>query len=1192
MKSRLICSLVLLAAACLQPAHSQTITGSIGGSVLDPSGASVSNAAVSAVEQTRNATVSTTTDSTGRYVFATLPPGLYTLRVEAPGFKASETKNLTLQANQNLAAPTVSLQVGQISESIEVTAQGLQLQTESGERSASLTGKQISNIALNSRSYLPLVALVPGITSAPSLPTAGHGGIGSINSNGNRSNQNNLTLDGVGNVDTGNNGDQLATVSLDSVQEFRILTSNYQAQYGRSSGSQISVVTKSGTNAFHGSGYLYHRNESLNANNWLNNRDGLPRQKFRFNDAGYTLGGPLYIPKFGERLKNRIFFFTSEEFQNQLQPHGLNRNTVPTALERRGDFSQSVDKNGNPFPYIKDPLSTQPCATTASGNHAGCFQDGGVLGRIPAGRLYQPGLAVLNAYPAPNALGNVGYDYTSQISASYPRREDLGRIDLVLNDKNKVFARFIYNRDSVTSPYGSFVLGSNLPKADITDARPGRAWAVNWTSNINPTTVNEFTWGFGKNVINISPTSGVLTRSFNNLSGLPVLYPGAITNDFIPSFNFEGTRIANANGNFGTSNAPFFNYNTSIEFIDNLSKVINNHVVKVGGYAQRSRKDQSSFAANNGNYDFSDSPNNPSDTGFGFANAAVGVYNNFNQASQRVSGKYRYTNVEWYAQDTWKVTPRLTLDYGLRFYWIQPQYEAQQLTSNFLQSLYDPAAAPRLYYPALQGGVKVAVDRANPSDVRPSYAIANLVPNTGNLLNGLVQPGRGISKYLTKNRGISYSPRLGFAYDVTGQQKFVVRGGAGIFYDRYQGNEIFNLLTNPPTAFAPSLNFGLAQNINPANALLGPSGLTAMDPSGKNPTTANYSLGVQYKLPFSLALDTTYVGARSWHLISRRNLNATPYGATFLPQNQDPTNTSTTPGSAALNSNLIRTYPGYGDITLQEFVGTSNFNSLQVSLNRQFAGGLFLGVAYTFSKALGVTSDDGGYNRIDSLTRFANYGPLNFDVRHVLAINYIYNLPAFFRGRNAVLHSVLDGWQLAGLTRFRSGAPFEVGFSVPGFGNPQITGSYTEPSRVQVNGNPYANAGGIYNYLNPNAFAPGTPTNLGAIGLGEGRNPFYGPHFNNTDLSIQKEFALGERVALQFRMDAFNAFNHPNFNGNPGNACNNSGINCTVNFASLSGGVTNSYLKADGTLNNKNGFGTVAGASDPRILQLAARFVF
>lgn len=293
-----------------------------------------------------------------------------------------------------------------------------------------------------------------------------------------------------------------------------------------------------------------------------------------------------------------------------------------------------------------------------------------------------------------------------------------------------------------------------------------------------------------------------------------------------------------------------------------------------------------------------------------------------------------------------------------------------------------------------------------------------------------------------------------------------------------------------------------------------------------------------------------------------------------------------------MDRNFLRPYPGYGDIAIHEFSSTSNFNSLQVSLNRQFARGLFLGLAYTFSKALGVTSGDGDYVRIDDLRRFAQYGPLSFDRRQTLAVNYIYNFPEVFRG-HAFAHSLLDGWQISGLTRLQSGSPFEVTYSIPGYNNENITGSYTEGGRVQVIGDPVKGykQSGPYSWLNPYAFAPPA---VGSIGLGEGRNPFYGPGINDTDLSMQKTFYVREeRLQIQLRVDAFNAFNHPQFGGVGGTGVsNNSGIFSQINFTGINGGVSNAFLKPDGTINNINGFGTVSGARDPRILQLAARIVF
>jgi hypothetical protein len=332
----------------------------------------------------------------------------------------------------------------------------------------------------------------------------------------------------------------------------------------------------------------------------MSNRDGQARRKQRYNDLGFTVGGPIYVPNHFNRDKNKLVFFFSQEYQRQLNPQGTRNQTVPTALERQGNFSQSVDKNGNPV-TIRDPTTGTPFA----GNI------------IPASRLYGPGLAVLNLYPcrisssAPNGLPNKGFNYTSQISDSYPRREDRLRGDYNLSDKWKFFTRWVNNSDAVTSFYGSFVLGSSIPLVPITDSRPGDGVAVNATTLISPTMTNEASWGFGKNTIHITPTTDGLTRAKTGIN-LPVLYPDDVQQDFIPTFAFNGSRLAGT-ASFGTNNAPFYNYNTTIEWIDNLSKVWNQHTFKTGIYIQRSRKDQTSFANANGSYDFSDDSSNPLD---------------------------------------------------------------------------------------------------------------------------------------------------------------------------------------------------------------------------------------------------------------------------------------------------------------------------------------------------------------------------------------------------------------------------------------------------------------------------------------------------------------------------------------------------------------------------------------------------
>jgi hypothetical protein len=1179
MSNNTLLSALSLALLTVSQLYSQTSSGSITGTVVDQQNKYVPNARVSAIDQAKGTSIQTATDAEGRFAFPTLLPSTYNIGVEASGFKRFELRDQVLNSNSRLPVGNIVLQVGSETQVVQVDAQATEVRTESGERSESVVGKQLQNTLVNSRSYLDLTKLIPGVVSTVNLQTAGHGGVGNISANGARQNQNNLTLNGIGNVDTGNNGDQLATVSLDSVQEFRILTSNYQAEYGRSSGAQISVITKSGSTEFHGSGYLFHRNEGLNANNWKNNRDGLERNKFRFNDAGYTIGGPIYIPKYETYTKNRFFFFWSQEYQNQLKPQGAHNQTVPTALERQGDFSQSVDKNGNPFPYIRDYTTNLPCSST---NTAGCFAAGGVLGRIPQSLLSQVGLNILNVYPLPNAqqFQKSGYNYTTQISDSYPRREDLVRFDYNVSSKLRLFVHYINNNDAVTSYYGSFVLGSNIPKVPITDARPGYSFAINATYTPTPTVVNELTIGQGHNQINIDPVNNGLSRAANGLSALNVLYPGAIQNDLIPNFSFNGSRIANT-ASFGTNDAPFFNFNTTTEYVDNLSKVIGQHVVKIGFYLQKSAKDQTSFANANGSYDFSDNSSNPFDSGYGFANAALGVYNSFTQASSYLTGRYRYMNLETYAQDTWKITRRLTLDYGIRFQYIQPQYDQGFQSSTFIPSGYNFGQAVTLYRPALVNGQKVALNPLTGATLTDATLIGKIIPGSGNITNGIFSQGQGVNKYLVQNRGIHYAPRFGFAYDVTGKQNLVVRGGGGIFYDRFQGNEVFDELTNPPSTVQPTLVNGLIGQINPASIVPAPVGLIAFSPDGHVPTIYNYSLGVEGKIPYGVVLNVAYVGSLSRHLLQSENLNAIPYGTTFLAKNQDPTKNSGTLGSAAYDANFLRPYPGYGDIQVHQFSGSTNYNSLQVSANRRFSRGLLIGLAYTWSKALGVSSGDGDYIRIDNLTRFANYGPLSFDRRHNFVLNYVYDTPNARWARNFLTKSIFNGWQVSGITSFVSGTPYGVAFSIPGISNQNITGSYTEPAVVQILGNPnQGTTQSPYNRVNPAAFAPPA---VGSIGLGAGRNYLTGPGINNWDISLQKQIFLRERFSVQLRADAFNAFNHTQF----------SGINSTINFTSLTNPtVTNLPFKANGSVNNINGFGTVSGARDPRIMQLVVRLVF
>jgi len=1164
-KNKLGCFVLLNLCAML--AWGQATNGTISGVIEDPQSASVVGATVSLNSPGRDLNLETVSDSSGRFVFAAVPPGAYQLKISKTGFKALDRRGITLQVGERLTLGDIRLEIGQVTETIEVSAETLTLKTESAERSNVLTSKQVENIAVNGRSYLGLAGLTAGVVSTGNFQVAGTGGLANISANGARTNQNQLLLNGISNVDTGNNGDQLATLSLDSIQEFRILTSSYQAEYGRSAGAQIIVQTKSGTRDFHGSGYYYRRHDSMNANSWTRNNQvntqvingtptsvvGLPRQLYRFQNPGYTIGGPVYIPGLFNRNKDKLFFFWSQEYQRQLQPENPRRITVPTAEERNGNFANSLNNQGRPLGAIRDPLSNAPFPNS----------------QIPLSRFYAPGRALMNLFPLPNQpqTTTLNYNYESQVSTRRPRREDLIRIDYNITDRLRLFGNIVNNNNIFTSPYGSFVLGSNTGQFLIDDGRPGKSYGTGLTYIISSKMTTEFTFGYGRNDILITPNAAnvdALTRAKTGVN-LPLIYPGALQKDFIPAFTFNGTRLGNS-PSLGAGNAPFVNYNDTTDFVSNTTRIFDRHTMKFGAYVQFSRKDQTSFANANGNYNFGDNPANPFDTNFGYSNALLGVYNSFQQSRAYANGAYRYLNVEFFVQDTWKVSRRLTIDYGVRFAWIQPQYDRSLAVSSWRPDRWNAADAMRLFQPQLNAaGQTIGAIDPQTNTILPALNIGRLVPNSGNLLNGIIIPGKDTNKYLQENRGLQYGPRLGVAWDVRGNQTLVFRAGGGIYYDRFQGNRVFDLLTNPPTVLQPTINFGFAQDITSGgNPIIGPPGLVMADPTGAIPTTYNLNAGIQAKLPWDLILDTGYVGSMGRRLQNNRNLNAVPYGAFFA-------------NPSAPNADFLRPYRGFGNINIYEGTGNSNYNSWQATVTRRMKS-MFVNFNYTFSKALGTGSGDGDFFRIDSLQRFANYSYLDFHRKHNINLNFVYNLPSFAKAGSMgarTRNAVLNNWQLSGIYTFTSGQPQGVGFSIPGFANQFVTGSFTEGARIRVLGDPKQGiaSGDIFNNLNPAAFAP---PQVGSIGVESSPRLVFLPAINNWNMSFQKAFTIAENNSLQFRVDAFNFFNKTQFTD----------YNRTLNFTSLTNPTPTNVTRAFG------GFGAVNGVRDPRIIQLMVRFQF
>jgi hypothetical protein len=1190
----LVLALVWLAGAV--SLYAQTTSASVFGTVQDSQRGVLVGATVTLTSRTQGNTLTTMTNEQGRFVFPIVRPDRYSLQAAMPGFKTLEQANVVVNANDDFAAGFLTLEIGQMSESVSVLARVSALQAESGERSFTLEGEVIENIANNGRSPFGFATLVPGIAATNGQENPGS--VADFTVNGQRPNSNNMTIDGVANIDTGNNGGNMATTNLDAVSEFKVLTNAYQAEYGRAVGGQVQVVTKSGTTEFHGSGYWYGRRSDWHANTWTNNRDGIEPAESSRNDYGYTIGGPVFLPGVFNEDRTKIFFFWSQEFQRRKDPVPERLGRVPTALERQGDFSQSVDSSGNPWPYIRDYATGLSCGPNDT---RGCFQEGGVLGRIPQDRLYQPGINALNIYPMPNFDGGSGINYRSQAPSDQPRREELLRIDVQATDRWRFTGRYMRNKDLQDLPYGIVGLGAGSNVLDDvagTLDKPGRNWLLSVTGILNDTTSLEVSVGSAHNAIRTDAGKPTLRRSAAGLTDLPLLYPGAVQQDYVPNLVFLGGRVGSNAGLYTTAAAPFVNEHTTYDVVANLTKVWGSHTVKSGVYYQSSWKAQTTYSAPfNSAIIFWDDANNPFDTGFGYANAATGVFTLYGQASASPYPEWVYKNVEWYAQDNWKATSRLTLDYGVRFYHLTPQWDQTLAASNFLPDRFDVQNAATLYSPVCigaspcSGGARRGMDPAlinagvtpTPENTVDGRFIGRLVPGSDRF-NGAFLAGQGISDTLQSGSAFRVSPRFGFVYDLSGRLTTILRGGFGVFYDRPWGNMVFDQINNAPGLLQPRLQWGRLQDLGAAAG--DPDPTLALYPTAYDfapPMVYAWNIGLQQKLGRAVTFDVAYVGSSSKGLLSGEWINAVPYGAKFLPENQDPTRPpSPIPGASALPDDLLRPYPGYSEIGLVDYRGYSNYHSLQTSLQRRFDNGFMFSVFYVWSKALGVNNSDWDNvrpNASDEEIRRADYSYLDYNRPHTFVVNFVYQTPRVAHGALGVL---ANDWQISGVYRWMSGTPYPIDFFIPGIGAGNLTGSdFRQNARVIVTCDPgKGSSGGPYRQLDTGCFAPPqTPSD----GTESARYFVHGPGVNNLDLSVSKAFKIGDRVRFEVRLDAFNALNHTQF----------SGVNNTAVFVSQSDPtILNLPYDAGGNLVQENGFGTISGVRPPRTIQLVTRLTF
>jgi Carboxypeptidase regulatory-like domain len=1209
-------ALMLLSAI---PAAAQLTTGTLTGTIKDAQGGVIPGATVTLISDARGTQLSPAfTNTAGDFVIANVPPDTYTIQVSMDGFKTLKRSGISVSPGDRVGVGTLALEVGGLSEAVTVQAESPLVQTQSGERSFAVTTKAVESLPISNRSFVSLASLAPGVTGNNPSRVGDRASTGGNNSN--------IMMDGVSTMDTGSNS-VLLQMNVESISEVKVLVSNYQAEYGRSSGVQVSAVTKSGTNRFRGSLYDVMRKDTWNSNSKTNILNGDPKTKLNEKDLGYTIGGPIGKPG----GNNKLFFFYAHEYAPRTAGGDTVRFRFPTALERAGDFSQTLDNNGNLYPYVKDPTSTAPCSAS---NTAGCFQAGGVVGRIPADRLYSTGLNILKLYPMPNvAAGQYNYELVrpaEQLRANQPA------VRLDYQPSVKLRGTFKYSgwsQQDVTIP--GTIPGWNDTKQYNPFVRTVAA-TVNYS--LSNRTFLEGTWGRAQNSLTgcalaqantgpsfcraAFPMNDTASLSGAGLTQLPFIFPDAsvINPDYfafealngvnppiwdgkrismVPNFAW-GSRIANA-----PTNVPFpgyLNVNKTNDISISLTQIRGRHTMKGGFYNTHSFKAQQRQGWQ-GTLTFSNDASNPLDTTFGFANAAVGVFSSYNQFSKYVEGSYVYNNTEGYVQDNWKVTNKLTLDYGMRLVHQQPQYDELGQAANFLPEKWAQGSAPSLYLAGCAaqpctGNNRQALDPRTGQLLGPNsvVAIGTLVPSSGNSTNGLFLSGQGIAKTTYTWPALRVAPRFGAAYDLTGHQNVVLRGGAGLFFDRPAGNSIYAQVQNPPTIRNITLRYSTLQSITSGLQTEAPPTLTVYQYESGLPSTWQWNGGVQFVLPWSIALDVEYTGQHAYGLVENVDINGVDYGAAFLSGNQDSTLTSTLPGGAAVVADQMRAFRGYSSITQAQPRGWLTSHAIQTSFNRRFRNGVSFGFndAWLLSQT-GSTgarlqhNADGSFSerpdqaQADEL--LGNFVP----VRHNFKGNFVWDLPDIHSESSTlkVIGYIANDWQLSGVWTASTGAAYTVGTSYQTGGNTNITGSPTYGGRMRIVSD--TGSGCSSDALRQFTAAGFAPPLVGSVGLESGADYLRGCFQSVLDMSVARNVRVGGNRNLQLRLDVFNAPNQSIVTGR----------NTTLSVASpIDSTPANLPYDANGntvvarSLPKNAGFGVANAYQGARTMQVQLRFSF
>ncbi len=1145
---RSLVSIVLLALFAFAPAaNAQIMSGSIAGTITDSTGAVVGEAALALTQTSTGVARRATSDAAGKFLFNGIDGGQYTLRIEKAGFKAQDRKGIILSTGDRISLGQIPLDLGAVSETVSVTTDAALVQTTSSERSDVITGKQIEDILVQGRNVTDLVGLVPGVYMDSSQTSLS--GSMSLYVQGSRNTANNVSIDGVFATDLGSATSTKAVISMGAVGEVKVLVSNYQAEYGRMPGSNIEVVTKSGARDFHAQGEYFMRREFLNANDFFNNRNSLRKPLSRFNTITYNIGGPIFIPGLFNKNRQKLFFFWNQEYW----PTKTTQNgqvTTPTAIERTGDFTQSVTLANALIP-VRDPFNNN---TQFPGNV------------IPKSRIDPSGQALLNMFPLPNftnraiSLGNYNYVFTTPNSNT--QLSETLKVDYNINSNNIVSWSLTYFKNPAISSVNS----SNWPQLNYNLTNHPATSSVRYTRIFSPSLLNEFRIGGLTQPVDTTTTPEDLKTNQRSTVGFVAgqLYPSANPLDVIPNATFGG--ITGAARLSIEARFPRYNRYQILSFSDNLTWTHGNHIVKGGFYYEyfhRIQKGSTGSPPFNGSIDFGTNANNSLNTNYAYGNAILGTFNTYTETSSPLWMHVSETNTQAFLQDTWRPFRKLTIDAGLRMYWVTPIVDRDNLMDAFVPSAYDPSKAMQLIRPVLVGGKRAGQNPAT-GQTFPDVSIGSLAPGVGRAYNGMVlaTENPNYPRGMVNWSGTKVAPRIGFAYDVFGDGSTAIRGGFGMFYSGY-GTELFGnyFVRQAPLVQQPTIYYSQLSQLKTSNGFVFPAANTyAADATGTLPKTMNFSFSVQRRLWGGTILDVAYAGSLGRNLQWMRNINGIPLGANFLPSSQD----ASQPGKP-LPANFLRSIPGYGPINIIEMASSSNYHSLQVSARRRFSRNMQFGASWTWSKTLDFNdTDTSAVTTIVDLRNW-NYGLASFDRTHILKINYLYDLPKL-PVRNFLLKGALHGWQLSGITSFVSGQPLGVGFGTSSAVD--TTGTSDLSARTVINGDAILPKGDrtFSRFFNTSVFS--MPP-VGTVGTAA-KTVLRGPGVSNFDASMAKSFRIMERVQLRVRVEAYNAFNHTQFNG----------LNTSAQFNPTTGAQTNAA------------FGSLTSSRSPRTIQLGARISF